>query len=108
SPYDGRQPLQSQWSEHARKRCVPWPQVGHGISCERWVAVSTTVSHMTASPPVARCCGTGGDGRAGDTSGGAVTAYELEDLLGELWSAHDEVGQRHVVLVVAELRAVDP
>ena len=37
---------------------------------------------------------------------GAVPAYELEDLLGELGPADDEVGQGHVVLVVDQLGAV--
>ena len=33
---------------------------------------------------------------------------EVEDRLGQLGTAHDQVGQGHVVLVVLQLRAVDP
>jgi hypothetical protein len=38
--------VQSQVSLHGRKECGAWPQAVHGISCERWRLVFSTVSHM--------------------------------------------------------------
>jgi hypothetical protein len=32
-----------------------WPHRGHGRSCERWVSLVCTVSHMAVSPPKDAC-----------------------------------------------------